>query len=463
MKEELRADSNEKLPSKNHPKNAVSNDIEDYDESLKKSATNDESDNHPRRKRKMNETRQGSPIIKSRHDSMNNGIDGSNDNISRKKYLTAKQRKCSFSSFNECRYLEDNGRTTTTYFFSSDAETMRPNKNENHLFDKLSSSDQLHSALKEDEMKMNGHSMSIIHRNGSPVKRAIKRNSKNIGYSNSFNVSADIRRKLFVNRYKEWSLQASKKPGSNIDISSMPLQKRFSDISDETHTSFPNSNTPLIKESDAFSFELCNEGTQSMETSNAVNNSEDKANACTNGYALSLESDTSSPKHLKPESLHKPLLRPLSAEENGSKMKPSNSFLSINHAFSNPSLAPNGPPLNHQSGSILSMTSHVSIRIRYFLIHFILTFSYLNFHLITSKYFLSIDFRLQDGFPSMFLEKHLVCINSFKTKKNSELRNLHFSLLSLHLYVGLLLWESSCGPFFKQILIKWFWLHLIQV
>ena len=311
----------------------------------------------------MNETHQGSPMIKSRHNSMNNGIDSSNDSISRKKYLTAKQRKCSFSSFNECRYLEDNGRTTTTYFFSSDADTMRPNKNENDLFDKLASSDQLHLALKEDEMKMNGRSMSIIHRNGSPVKRAIKRNSKNVGYSNSFNVSADIRRKLFVNRYKEWSLQASKKPGSNVDISSIPIQKRFSDISDETHTSFPTSNTPLIKETNAFSFELCNEGTQRMETSNTVHNNEDNANACTNGYALSLESDTSSPKHLKPESLHKPLLRPLSAEEHGSKMKPSNSFLSINHGFSNPSLTPNGTPLNHHQGSLLSMTSHVSIRI----------------------------------------------------------------------------------------------------
>ena len=359
IKEELKAVSNEKLSSKSHIENIGSTNNDNHNEST----TNDESENHLRRKRKVNETHQGSPIIKSRHDSMNNGINGSNDNISRKKYLTAKQRKCSFSSFNECRYLEDNGRTTTTYFFSSDAETMRPNKNENHLFDKLASSDQLHFALKEDEMKMNGNAMGRTYRNGSPIKRAIKRNSKNIGYSNSFNVSADIRRKLFVNRYKEWSLQASKKPGSNIDISSIPIQKRFSDISDESHTSFPTSNTPLIKETNAFSFELSNEGTQNTETSNKIHNNEDNKNACTNGYALSLESDTSSPKHLKPESLHKPLLRPLSAEEHGSKMKPSNSFLSINHGFSNPSLTPNGTPLNHHQGSLLSMTSHVSIQI----------------------------------------------------------------------------------------------------
>ena len=137
---------------------------------------------------------------------------------------------------------------------------------ENHLFDKLASSDQHHFALKEDEMKMNGNAMGRTYRNGSPIKRAIKRNSKNIGYSNSFNVSADIRRKLFVNRYKEWSLQASKKPGSNIDISSIPIQKRFSDLSDESHTSFPTSNTPLIKETNNFSFELSNEVTQNTET-----------------------------------------------------------------------------------------------------------------------------------------------------------------------------------------------------
>ena len=96
IKEELKAVSNEKLSSKSHIENIGSTNNDNHNEST----TNDEFENHPRRKRKVNETHQGSPIIKSRHDSMNNGINGSNDNISRKKYLTAKQRKCSFSSFN---------------------------------------------------------------------------------------------------------------------------------------------------------------------------------------------------------------------------------------------------------------------------------------------------------------------------------------------------------------------------
>ena len=163
------------------------------------------------------------------------------------------KRKCSFSSFNECRYLEDNGKTTTTYFFSSDAETLRPNREGNNVFDKMNSSDQLNlTVLKPEERAILPKHQ--IHQNGSPVKRAIKRNSKNVGYSNSFNVSADIRRKLFVNRYKEWSLQSSKPLGSKLEPRPIPYQDRFSYKYNEPNASNDASNTPLMKENKATSF-----------------------------------------------------------------------------------------------------------------------------------------------------------------------------------------------------------------
>ena len=372
IKEKLMAISNEMLPSGCHLQNVTSTKNEACDDGFKESVANDESASHSKYSQKVNGNHRGSPIIRSRHDSMNNGVDDSNENISRKRYINSKQRKCSFSSFNECRYLEDNGKTTTTYFFSSDAETLRPNRKVNRLFDKLASSDQLNIAdIKNDERVMNGHSINSFHRNGSPVKRAIKRNSKNIGYSNSFNVSADIRRKLFVNRYKEWSFQTYKKPGSNHDVNSIPPQNRYSDISYETNNIHHSSNTPLIQESKVLNHSLLNGGAPSEGTTrNETQTNDNKEKAVTNGHVLSVESDISTPKHLKPEAVHRPLLRPFSVEENNSKMKPSNSFLSINQAFSSPSLAPNSPPLNQQSGSLLSMTSHVSIKVKCVLIIF---------------------------------------------------------------------------------------------
>jgi len=70
-----------------------------------------------------------SPIIRSRHNSNTSQIESSEENVSVKKVINP-NRKCSFSSFNECRYLEDDGKITTTYIFSDDTVPSRSLKDE---------------------------------------------------------------------------------------------------------------------------------------------------------------------------------------------------------------------------------------------------------------------------------------------------------------------------------------------
>ena len=143
---------------------------------------------------------------------MNNSLSRSNS-----------KRKCSFSSFNECRYVEDGGKTTKTYFFSADANRNLPQVNGDRSRGvKPNVSDHIYPTyLTSVARVMKNASSSIKTKNVTSAQNTRKRNIKQTKSSaKSFHNNTDIRRNLFVHNYKERSIQSSNPSSSRGSSSS---------------------------------------------------------------------------------------------------------------------------------------------------------------------------------------------------------------------------------------------------
>ena len=319
-----------------------------------------------------------SPILRSRCDSGISENRGSTDSVYTKRYLTSK-RKCSFSSFNECRYLEDDGKTTTTYFFSSDTVPIRAIRNENSLQDNPNQPNQMNSNCVSTQpcgIGYNRYSLGhqhgprtsgLGHQHNSPVRKAVKRHTKNNGISKSFNVSADIRRKLFVNRYKEWSINthnpdpevgpATTKTSITSSSKSFKEQKNFSNrcslpySRNNTHlnSSLNNSeNYQALLRNSVYS----NEPNQRLENTRTIDE---------HSIDLELKSWTHTDNESNDsEASHSDIYVP----KQGNNVERTDSARSIDKECTFTTPFPEGSS-NGQYSSLLSMTSHVSFDNRF--------------------------------------------------------------------------------------------------
>ena len=122
---------------------------------------------------------QNYPIIRGRQAPNSVEDEGSTTNVSKKRYNNTK-RKCSFSSFNECRYWEDDGKTTTTYFFPSDTVPMKALRNDNCMPDTTIPPDK--NEIRRPPFKMNDDDGVTIpaHKSNSSFRKAMKRQVTNI-------------------------------------------------------------------------------------------------------------------------------------------------------------------------------------------------------------------------------------------------------------------------------------------
>jgi hypothetical protein len=303
-----------------------------------------------------------SPIIRGRQEPNNAEDGGSTNNISTKRYNIAK-RKCSFSSFNECRYWEDDGKTTTTYVFPSDTVPMRAMRNENCLPDSTGPPDK--NEIRRPTFKIHDDDSVTIspNQNNLSFRKAMKRQVTNIGHSNSFNVSADIRRKLFVNRYKEWSLQ-SKKPVSDCNFEKSEVSTNACYSTTNGNKYYLTSPVPGSKEIASLNPSMNSSETETYEDSTSepidmenVKDSE-KPTSTINGHQINSELESWDDSNIpKLYTLHSSCPSVPTLNENAC-MDFSNSVQSTNQEPLVTTLFPENH-CNINSGSLISMTSKV--------------------------------------------------------------------------------------------------------
>ena len=319
-----------------------------------------------------------SPILRSRHNSNTSQVESSEENVSVKKVINP-NRKCSFSSFNECRYLEDDGKITTTYIFSDDTVPIRSLKDEGGQAS--SSEDQI--CVSTDPTLQNNEPIGtetnhIRQKHASEITTpGRKYKPKESRYSKSFSINADIRRKLFVNRYKEWSIHATK---TNAKSSQVPsTSSAHFDKQNETL----NPLSPSFNDGD--NFRNLNSALNSSTEGQKIDfgdSSNDFQPECLNTYNKiryhgAAEKDTENTKEYIDShridqkrfctKLHQNCIdRQDSTQTSSSKganldkqRNYSDSFPSSKEEVDGTSLNLEDPS-NPQSGSLLSMTSHVS-------------------------------------------------------------------------------------------------------
>ena len=319
-----------------------------------------------------------SPILRNRRDSTTSQVESSEENVSVKKVLNP-NRKCSFSSFNECRYLEDDGKITTTYIFSDDTVPIRSLKDDGV---KASSSEDQICVTSDPTLQNNEPIGTATNHIGPKHASEIttpgrKYKPKESRYSKSFSINADIRRKLFVNRYKEWSIHATKTNAKSTQVPSTssanfgkqketrnPISPLFND-----GDNFPNLNSVLNSSTEDKNIDFKDSNNdfqpQCLNTYNKIKN---------HGVA---EKDTEITKeYIDSHSIDQKLFctninqncidRQDSTQTSSSKganldkrRDYSDSFPSSKEEIDSTSLNLEDPS-NPQSGSLLSMTSHVS-------------------------------------------------------------------------------------------------------
>ena len=342
-------------------------------ESLKEPISDGIVDNVLDRRRWVSVSRNSPPITRGRQTRMPNAEGGgSTNNISTKRYNNAK-RKCSFSSFNECRYWEDDGKTTTTYLFSSDTVPMRTLRNETCLPDRTDPSDK--NEIPRPTFKIHDDDGVVItpQQNNLSFRKAMKRQVTNIGHSNSFNVSADIRRKLFVNRYREWSLQ-NKKPVSDFGKSQVSTNPRDSTTSNGIKFYLSPPVPRRSTESTSLNLSTNNSDTETYDdsTTDPIDTDNPKETTTTiklhpNNSELETWDDSNIPKAY---TLNASYTSEPSLNDSGYMHFP-NSVQTTNHEPLVTNLLPESP-CNVNSGSLISMTSQVhylKIVIYYILYH----------------------------------------------------------------------------------------------